>query len=122
MLIYNMRRVFALRGIDKPHKFLVDNGFAASTASAMLTYYPIVFKVKSLEKLCVALSCTPSDLFEWRDDGKIVLQETHPINSLRREKITKKLSDIIKDLPLDKLDGLESYLENYAKEESRPES
>src|SRR5690606_26595516 len=102
MLIYNLRRILALRGIDKPHAFLVKNGFAPSTASNMLAYYPIVFKVKSLEKLCVALRCTPNDLFEWRETEKSSVPENHPLQTLVREKV-KPIAEMVKDLPLEKL-------------------
>jgi DNA-binding Xre family transcriptional regulator len=115
MLIYNLRRILALRGIDKPHAFLVKNGFAASTASNMLRYYPVVFKVKALEKLCVALNCTPNDLFEWRDKGED-LPENHSLNSLRKAAVTMKFSDIVKDLPLEKMREVESFLENLKKQ------
>lgn len=121
MLVFNMKRVFAIRGIDKPFTFLRDNGFPASTASLMLNYHRANIGVKMLEKLCVALSCTPNDLFDWRDDGKTALADAHPLNSLRKKVVAKKISDIIKDIPLEKLDGLDAYLESL-KEESRPEN
>ena len=52
---------------------------------------------------------------------KNLARGNHPLNILQREKIGKKLSDIIKDIPNEKLDGLEKYLEDYAKKESRLE-
>lgn len=105
-----MRRVFALRGIDKPHTFLVKNGFAASTASNMLAYYPIVFKVKTLEKLCIALNCTPNDLFEWRDGKDDNLPDEHALNGLRKEAV-RNFTEIVKNLPLEKMSEVESFLE-----------
>ncbi|HEY0427404.1 MAG TPA: helix-turn-helix transcriptional regulator [Pyrinomonadaceae bacterium] len=121
MLVFNMRRVFALRGIDKPFMFLTKNGFASSTASNMLQFYPVVFKIKSLEKLCLALNCTPNDLFEWRDDKDDALHEKHALNNLRKAAVTAKLSDIVRDLPLEKMSEVETFLENLQKAESRPE-
>lgn len=105
MLIYNLRRIMALRGIDKPHTFLVQNGFAASTASNMLAYYPVVFKVKSLEKLCVALKCTPNDLFEWQETEKSTVAANHPLQALVREK-PQAIAELVKDLPIEKLEEL----------------
>lgn len=109
MLIYNLRRILALRGIDKPHAFLVKNGFATSTASNMLSFYPIVFKVRSMEKLCIALNCTPNDLFEWRESENSAVPENHPLKSLVREKV-KHISEIVKDLPVEKLNELEAII------------
>lgn len=121
MLIYNMRRVFALRGIDKPHAFLVKNGFSPATATNMLGYYPIVFKVKSLEKLCVALNCTPDDLFEWRDGKDAPLPETHALNALRKEAATH-ISEIIMDLPIEKMTEIKNFVEGLRAKENRPEN
>lgn len=115
-----MRRVFALRGIDKPHAFLVKNGFAASSASNMLKYYPIIFKVRTLEKLCILLNCTPNDLFEWRDDGKGKISDEHALNSLKKEAIGN-FTEIVKDLPLEKMIEVKSFLEGLRQEKSSPE-
>jgi len=110
MLIYNLRRILNLRGIDKPHAFLVKNGFAASTASNMLAYYPVVFKVKALEKLCIALNCTPNDLFEWRPSEKTVISENHPLKALVKEKVPSSITEMVKDLPVEKLCELEAII------------
>ena len=115
MLIYNLRRVFALRGIVQPYKFLVDNGIPSASATNMLRNYPIVFKVKSLEKLCVALNCTPNDLFEWRDGKDTPLPENHSLNTLRRE-AARKISEMVGDLPLEKMKEVEDFLESLRKE------
>ena len=115
MLIYNLRRVFALRGIDKPFAFLVKNGFPPASATNMLKNYPLVFKVKSLEKLCVALNCTPNDLFEWRDGKNESLAENHSLNSLRKEPVSKNFCEIMKDVPLERAAEVESFLEGLKK-------
>ncbi len=101
---------------------MVKNGFPASTASGMLNFRAAHIGIKSLEKLCVSLNCTPNDLFDWKDDDKTALGETHQLNTLRKNKIEKKFSDIIKHVPLDKLDGLENYLESLDEEKSRPKN
>lgn len=110
MLIYNLRRIFTLRGIDKPHTFLVKNGFSPSTASNMLAYYPVVFKVKSLEKLCIALNCTPNDLFEWKPSENSDIAENHPLRSLVKEKAPPPIAQMVKDLPVEKLSELEAII------------
>jgi len=110
MLIYNLRRILTLRGIDKPHAFLVKNGFAASTASNMLSFYPVVFKVKALEKLCIALNCTPNDLFEWRPTENSVIAENHALKTLVKEKIPSSITEMVKDLPVEKLSELEAII------------
>jgi len=109
MLIYNLRRILSLRGIDKPHAFLVKNGFSPSTASNMLAYYPVVFKVKALEKLCIALNCTPNDLFEWRASENSVITENHALRTLVKEKVSP-IAEMVKDLSVEKLGELEAII------------
>jgi len=113
MLIFNLQRLFTLRGIDKPYAFMVKNGFASSSASNLLRYYPVVFKIKTLERLCVLLNCTPNDIFEWRDD-KNDLPEDHALNGLKREAV-KNFSEMIKNLPLEKMKDVENFLDNLNK-------
>lgn len=116
MLIFNLKRVLALRGIDKPFTFLVKHGFAPSSATNILKFPPINIKVKTLEKLCFALNCTPNDLFEWRDGGEQALaRDNHPLHTLRKEAVNKKISDIMQDIPLEKIGALEQYLEELKK-------
>ena len=115
MLIYNLRRALNLRGIDKPHAFLVRNGFSRATATNMLVYYPVVFKVRSLEKLCIALNCTPNDLFEWRDKENSALPAEHALNGLRKEAV-RSFAEIVNSLPLEKMSEVEAFLDNLKKE------
>jgi hypothetical protein len=68
----------------------------------MLVYYPVVFKVKAMENLCVALNCTPNNLFEWRTTENSSMPENHSLQSLVREK-TQHISELVKDLPVEKL-------------------
>ncbi len=82
----------------------------------MLKFNPRNLKVKTLEKLCLALNCTPNDLFEWRDDGaQSLLRDNHPLHALRKETVNKKFSEIMQDIPLEKLGELENYLEELKK-------
>lgn len=53
------------------------------------------------------LNCTPNDLFDWREDGKTVVHDTHDTHALRT--LTKQKNDIqttLRELPLDKLEKL----------------
>jgi hypothetical protein len=93
----------------------VKNGFAPASATNMLKYYPLVFKVKALEKLCIALNCTPNDLFEWRDGKNESLAENHSLNSIRKEAVAKNFSEIMKDVPLERAGEVESFLESLKK-------
>lgn len=110
MLIFRLSRIFALRGIDKPFAYLVKIGFSRATASNLLNDRLIQVKVGHLETLCRALNCAPNDLFEWTPTEGRSVPENHPLNSLKREKAPARLSQIVKDIPVEKLHMIEELL------------
>jgi hypothetical protein len=116
MLKFNPRRIFALRGIQNDLTFLIKNGFGRGTANNILNFNNRSVKTEHIEKLCIMLRCTPNDLYEWKPDSKNVVPDDHPINTLRRSDANATLTEIVKDLPLDKLDR-ESALLNELKNE-----
>lgn len=110
MLNFKLSRIFALRGIDKPFAYLVRSGFSRATASNLLNDRVVQVKVGHLETICRALNCTPNDLFEWTPSEGRPLAENHPLNNLKREKTPARLSQIVKDIPVDKLHMVEELL------------
>ena len=57
-----------------------------------------------------SLNCTPNDLFDWREDGKTHVHDTHALRTL-----TKQPNDIqttLRELPLDKLEKLGEMLKD----------
>lgn len=110
MLNFKLSRIFALRGIDKPFAYLMKLGFSRATASNLLNDRVLNVKVWHLERLCGALNCTPNDLFEWAPSEGRPVPDNHPLNSLKREKTPARLSQIVKDIPVDKLHMVEELL------------
>jgi DNA-binding Xre family transcriptional regulator len=115
MLKFNPKNVFLRRGIEKTTAFLVKLGMDYSTASRYLKSKSQFVKIKDIERLCVALNCTPNDLFEWKADANTVLPETHSLNALNRGERTKSAREILKDIPSDKLALVESVLDELKK-------
>lgn len=64
MLVFNPRRIFALRGVEKPTTFFVKQGVARSTAIKFMQAYSSMFKTSYVEMICVGMNCTPNDLFD----------------------------------------------------------
>lgn len=110
MLKFNPKKIFALRGIEKTTAFLVKIGMSYSTASRYLKSNSQLVKIKDIERLCVALNCTPNDLFEWKMGNDTVLPETHSLNNLQTVGKAKNLQELVKDIPSDKLRLIESLL------------
>ncbi len=99
-----------MRGIDTPFAYLVGLGFSRATASNLLNDRVIQVKVTQIETICRALNCTPNDLYEWKDDVGRPVSENHPLNALKREGTPARLSQIVKDIPVEKLHMVEELL------------
>ena len=115
MLKFNVKRILALRGIEKRPAFLVKHGFTYQLATKFLHYDSPTVKVAHIERLCVALNCTPNDLFEWKADANTVLPETHSLNALQKAEKTLNLQQLVKDIPSDKLALIEKLFEELKK-------
>lgn len=109
MLYFNIKRVLALRGIEKPYAFLVKNGFASQTATNLSNNQIGHIKPSQIEKLCLLLNCTPNDLFDWRPDANSSVSENHALRTLIKEKIPS-FSEMVKDMPVEKLGELEAFI------------
>lgn len=112
MLRYRPEKMMDMRGIQKKTAFLVKLGMTHSAASRYLNTDMSMINVDTMEKVCIALNCTPSDLFEWTPDKNTVVAENHSLHSLGKK---KSLQEIVKDIPSDKLKLVEELL-NQLKE------
>ena len=115
MLKFNVKRMFAVRGIEKTTGFLVKLGMSYPRASRYLKLRTGTFKVRDVEKLCLALNCTPNELFEWQPDANTVLPEAHSLNALTRDSKAQNLQEMVKDVPADKLALIERFLNELKK-------
>ena len=113
MLVFNPRRIFRLRGIERPNNFLVKNGFTPMIASRLLAPLSSV-KVSSVGRLCQLLNCTPNDLFDWKPATNSPLSKNHALNELVREDVIH-LTDLLKDIPAEKLADLHVMIDELRK-------
>jgi DNA-binding Xre family transcriptional regulator len=111
MLIINLQRVFALRGIENPFSALLKMGISRPTASNLLNNRVLSIKNDYLEKICELLNCEPNDLYDWKPSNNTANIENHPLKGLRRESSTANINEMIRNLPLDKLGQVESLLD-----------
>lgn len=109
MLTFEIKRILKTRGIDEPYRWLVKNGFVSQTVHSWLNYQLGYIKPNHLERLCLLLNCTPNDLFDWREDGKTVVHDTHALRTLIKQKTD--IQTTLRELPLDKLEKLGEMLE-----------
>ena len=108
MLRFEVARILKTRGIDNHYRWLVANGFVPQTVNSWLKYELGYIKPDHLERLCLLLNCTPNDLFDWREDGKTVVHDTHALRTLIKRK--NDIQTTLRELPLDKLEKLGEML------------
>ncbi len=110
MLKFNFKRVFKVRGIDKPFSFLVSNGYSNNSATRIVNNRIRQVNIADMEKLCVLLNCTPNDFFDWVPVNSGAENGHHPLNVLRRGEIPVQLGQLINEIPIGKLAGIESMI------------
>jgi DNA-binding Xre family transcriptional regulator len=102
MLKLNFHKIFRLRGIANPAKYLIQNGFTSSIAYNIIKLKTPALKLENLERLCAILSCTPNDIIEYFPDKNFSLAETHPLQKLKHIE-SLNFAEILKDVPAEKI-------------------
>ena len=97
ILYFNIPKLFKLRNISKPRIFLSQNGFYIFTdkKSRHLPRCRSNISVNVVEKLCLALNCTPNDLLEWIPSKDSQVPENHPLHALKPSE-TLDLDELLK--------------------------
>lgn len=117
MLIFNIQRVFSLRGIGNPYGQLVKLGISRPTAWNILENKVNSIQGKHLEKICEYLNCEPNDLYEWKPNRDTVNPDEHPLKGLRRDDKAARYNELIRNIPLDKIDQVETLLTKLQSED-----
>lgn len=111
MLYSNIKRLFEIRGIKNPKRFLTDNGFSQHSAYNIVNMRFTSLRLNVVEKLCILLSCTPNDLLEWTKPKNSNIPDSHPLHSLA-PKNQININDIFKDVEVSKIPELINNIES----------
>lgn len=111
MLYINLRRVMQMRGVNNHYKMLVDLGFAPATARNFLGGAVERINLEHLERLCLALNCTPNDLLEWSPADNQANAEAQALIKLKRSG-EADLSKLLGTLPMDKFEQVIDILQD----------
>ncbi|MFA6597092.1 MAG: helix-turn-helix transcriptional regulator [Ignavibacteriaceae bacterium] len=114
MLTYNLKKLFKLRGITTPASFLMKNGFGKQAAYRITGNRFNALQPEYLEKLCIALNCTPNDLMEWEPNKNIEKPEILGLNKLRPVPVGD-LRHFANDIPVEKMSEFISQVEELKK-------
>ncbi len=110
MLQINLNRLFKARGIEQPYKFLVKQGFVSFMAHKLKNNKVQQIRVDHIEKLCVALNCTPNDIFEWSPNDLLDDRQNHPLQKIRSKNKKIELHKLLANMSLEKLEEMEQML------------
>lgn len=108
MLTFNFHRILQARAISRPHKFLISHGISPSYATRLVKNCIRSIDVVNLEKLCLALNCTPNDLLQWTPPKDLDNADNHPLSALKHEENNIVLA--LKSLPPGKIKEAEALL------------
>lgn len=111
MLEFSLEHVCTARGIAKPYRFLVQNGFAPTTATKLAKGNVEYLRLDYIETLCSLLNCQPNDLFHWSPNSKSEDRPDHPLHAIRK-KDRLDLAETLRQLPMNKIKEIESILQN----------
>lgn len=112
MLRLNLQAVMRQRGIMNPTKYLLKKGFSRHQTGRLLRNEQESISYKTLEKLCLALHCTPDELLVWEKPMDVAVPEHHPLHRLLPKPEEVDLLQKLQQLPMDKLEQLKQIMKD----------
>ena len=113
-LRFDLHRMLKARNIIHPVAYLQKIGFSSSTAVNYMNHRVDGVKWAHLQKFCIALNCTPNDLFTWvADEG--TLAEKHELLTLKRTPV-ETLQDKLLTVSPRKLEQIRKLMESEDEE------
>lgn len=116
MLKLNINSLAEARGIKNLTAHLTKFGFTYQPAFRLASGKTKSLPIPTIEKLCLALNCAPSDLFIFRPQPNESIPENHPLKSLIPESEPLNLIDIANEIPISKLPEFSKKLEQLKSE------
>jgi len=112
MLKFNLARLFNARGIERPFSYLVKQGFSANMATRIANSNLRRLSLRSTERLCCLLNCTPNDLLEWVPENAEEAKPSHALFSLLRQGENLRITSLLRSLPLEEIKAVEAYIQS----------
>ena len=111
MIRLNLNRLTFQKGITKPIGYLRTIGIRYETAKHYMGGRQKTLKLIDIEKLCMALHCTPNDLLEWhQSEHDAPLPATHPLAALHRAEPKANIGQLLLNASPEKLMEVQKLL------------
>jgi DNA-binding Xre family transcriptional regulator len=111
MLYLDIKRAMRLRGVDNHYDFMIKLGFVPLTAKNFLSGAARLIKLDQIERLCLALNCTPNDLLEWRAPENQANPEAQALIKLKRGG-ADDLANLMNKLPMEQFEQIVNILQD----------
>jgi DNA-binding Xre family transcriptional regulator len=120
MLKLNIIELAQSRGIKNLTAHLMNFGFTYQPAFRLSSGKTKSLPVPNIEKLCLALNCTPSDLFTFTPSQSKPLPASHPLLTLVPKEKIVNLQNFTDEIPASKLADFSQKLEQLKSEFLKP--
>lgn len=108
----NFARIFKLRGIRHPYRYLKNLGYSGGYATKLTNNRVTQLNINRLEKFCQDFNCTPNDIAEFRPGKSAAISTDHALNQLIREDLSQEIDALINALPVEKIHQLRDIIKN----------
>lgn len=109
MLEYAIGQYMQAKGIQYMVPYLQKKGFAYHAARHAISNKHTGMRLDVVEKLCLALDCTPNDILIYRPSSKDV-PEDHPLRSLDAARYHNEINEGMQHLDAAELEELKATL------------
>lgn len=111
MLKLNINTLAKARGIKNLTAHLTNFGFTYQPAFRLASGKIKSLPIRNIEKLCLALNCTPNDLFIFQPQSNEPIPENHPLKPLIPVSQHIDLTNFADEIPISKLHEFSQKLE-----------
>ncbi|MGE0638164.1 MAG: helix-turn-helix domain-containing protein [Bacteroidia bacterium] len=119
MINTNLPSLFTLRNIQKPRAWMIKHGINANSADRLLRNEQRHLKFDDVEKLCLGLNCSPSDLFIWQPDSEADDIPNHPLQAIRSNKTLPDVMEQLNHSTIDELKIIADFMARLKEERGR---
>jgi len=110
MISWDFKKVFKMRGIEKPVPWLRALGVSRRLASKIAHNNCDKLSLYHLELLCEGLKCTPHDFMVWKPRRAQAEDAHHALRILLPDKSGTRAAGLLKKFTLEEIRELESLM------------
>jgi DNA-binding Xre family transcriptional regulator len=120
MLTLSIAPLLHSKGIKHLTPYLQQKGFSYHTARYLVGNKLARFNLDTIEKLCIALECTPNDILYFSTSSDAV-PTNHPLRALNMERYHNEIAEGVQQLNTAEVAELKAALRNIIERKNKDE-